>query len=178
MRNSTPNTSNASLKGQVGRSDSLRHNKSNPPSRSSSFNRNDTKSSGGGVRAGLATLPRDLASRSRSQGDYVTVLEIGGMETRSKSATSRPSRDTSSTFRRAQENSRSGSVSRVTENSGTVSVHIKQNSGQALAGSHITDSRPARKQSIKIGRENSTPQVSRLDPAALKRFVNIIDTLL
>ena len=178
VRNSTPNTSNASLKGHVGRSDSLRHNKSNPPSRSSSFNRNDTKNSGPPVRAGLATLPRDVASRSRSQGDYVTVLEIGGMETRSKSASTRPSRDSSNTFRRSQEASRSGSVSRVTESSGTVSVHIKQNSGQTLSGSGITDSRPARKQSIKIGRENSTPQVSRLDPTTLKRFVNIIDTLM
>ena len=173
VRNSTPNTSNVSLKGQVGRSDSLRHNKSNPPSRSSSFNRNEIKSSGSVLRSGLATLPRDVASRSRSQGDYVTVLEIGGVETRSKSATTRPSRDSSATFRRPT--SRSGSVSRVMESSGTVSVHIKQNSGQTPPSSHLTELRPTRKQSIKIGRENTNPQVSRLDPVTLKRYVIIID---
>ena len=163
VRNSTPNTSNVSLKGQVARSDSLRHNKSNPPSRSSSFNRTESRSSG--LRSGLATLPREGA-RSRSQGDYVTVLQIGGGETRSKSASTRPARDSSTSLRRT--GSRSGSVGRVTENSGTVSVHIKQNPGQ-------TEVRPTRKQSIKIGRENTSHQVSRLDPATLRRYVKIID---
>ena len=85
-RTSSPNTSNSSIKGfgktpSIGRADGLRN--SNPPSRSSSFNRADHKVLPA-VRPGLATLPRDAEKRSRSSGDYVTVLEIGSTETRSK----------------------------------------------------------------------------------------------
>ena len=58
-RNSTNNTSTGSR----------------PSSRSSSFTRADLKASPV-VRSGLATLPRDTQGRSRSSGDYVTVLEI------------------------------------------------------------------------------------------------------
>ena len=181
VRNSTPNSSNTSMKAPVGRSDSLRHNKSNPPSRSSSFNRTESKSSGSVVRTGLATLPRDVTTRSRSQGDFVTVLEIGGLETRSKSASTRPSRRTTEARPRSNSFKRSGSqlggvtggvTGGVVESSGTVSVHIK------AAGAGTEDNRPARKQSIKIGRENSTPQVSRVsrdNQATLQRFVNIVD---
>ena len=175
VRNSTPNSSNTSMKTHVGRSDSLRQNKSNPPSRSSSFNRSESKVGGSVLRAGLATLPRDLtSSRSRSQGDFVTVLEIGGVETRSKSASTRPSRRTTEATPRSNSFKRSGSsvaggVAGVVESSGTVSVHIKQNTAQT------EENRPARKQSIKIGRENPPPHVSRLNQSALKRFVNIID---
>ena len=176
VRNSTPNSSNTSMKAQVGRADSLRHNnKSNPPSRSSSFNRAESKSSGSGsgsaVRAGLATLPRDVNSRSRSQGDFVTVLEIGGLETRSKSASSRPSRRTNSLARSGERGAGAGAGAGggggggVVESSGTVSVHIKH----SRPGNNTEENRPARKQSIKIGRENPTPQVSRFNQATLKR---------
>ena len=175
VRNSTPNSSNTSMKTHVGRSDSLRQNKSNPPSRSSSFSRSESKSGGSVLRAGLATLPRDVSSRSRSQGDFVTVLEIGGAETRSKSASTRPSRRTTEATPRSNSFKRSGPslagsvAGGVVESSGTVSVHIKQNTA------HTEENRPARKQSIKIGRENPPPHVSRLNQSALKRFVNIID---
>ena len=140
------------------RSVSLRTNKSNPPSRSSSFNRSESKPSV--ARPGLATLPRE-AGRSRSQpGDYVTVLEIGGSGetgTRSKSASShRPSG--------GRKTSLNGTVSRSNSikngprvSSGTVSVHIKHN--QDVSNSQSVDSRRAasRRQSIKIGRvETST----------------------
>ena len=180
LRNTSPNRSNTSMKTHLGRSDSLRQNKSNPPSRSSSFNRTETKSGGSVLRAGLATLPRDVASRARSQGDFVTVLEIGGVETRSKSASTRPSRRTTEARPRSNSFKRSGSsvsgVSGVVESSGTVSVHIKQNTAVSRPlGSSTEENRPARKQSIKIGRENPTPHVSRLNQTTLKRFVNIID---
>ena len=59
----------------------------------------------------------------------------------------------------------------MVESSGTVSVHIKH----SRPGNNTEENRPARKQSIKIGRENPTPHVSRLNQTTLKRFVNIID---
>ena len=154
MRNVSPNTSTVSLKGvankRLGRSDSLR-NKSNPPSRSSSFNRSDSKPTL--ARPGLATLPREAGHRSRSQGDYVTVLEIGGGECRSKSASHRPSNKDASLVRSA---SRSNSLKR----GGTVSVHIKHS--QDVSSSHLLESRPvtARKQSIKIGRDDTSSSIS------------------
>ena len=172
LKNVSPNTSNLSLKTntntsassgvvrRVTRTDSLRK---EPVSRSSSLTRCDTGHRTVVSRQGVSTLPRDHGHstgqhRSRSQGDYVTVLEIGGSsssETRSKSA--RPvlrsgSRDTSL----GRTVSRSSSMKRGEQSgAGTVSVHIK----------HSQDSRPAavtpvRKQSIKIGRLESAEKKS------------------
>ena len=171
LKNASPNTSNLSLKTststsasgvvrRVTRTDSLRK---EPVSRSSSLTRCDTGHRTVVSRQGVSTLPRDHGHstgqhRSRSQGDYVTVLEIGGSsssETRSKSA--RPvlrsgSRDTSL----GRTVSRSSSMKRGEQSgAGTVSVHIK----------HSQDSRPAavtpvRKQSIKIGRLESAENKS------------------
>ena len=173
LKNASPNTSNLSLKTstsassgvvrRVTRTDSLRK---EPVSRSSSLTRCDTGPRTVVSRQGVSTLPRDHGHstgqhRSRSQGDYVTVLEIGGSssssssETRSKSA--RPvlrsgSRDTSL----GRTVSRSSSMKRGEQSgAGTVSVHIK----------HSQDSRPAavtpvRKQSIKIGRLESAENKS------------------
>ena len=173
LRNASPNTSNVSLKNGVnkrlGRSDSLRTNKSNAASRSSSFNRNENKPAAG--RPGLATLPREAGQRSRSQpggGDYVTVLEIGGAAeagaTRSKSASHRPSGGLNRSV------SRSNSIKKgLGESSGTVSVHIKHS--QDVPNSHSVDSRPApsRKQSIKIGRVETAPTVSTKTVNSMKR---------
>jgi hypothetical protein len=70
--------------GSFGRVDTLRT--SNPPSRSSSFNRGEKPPPSSLQRLpplsnASATLPRDAERRSRSSGcaggDYVTVLEIG-----------------------------------------------------------------------------------------------------
>jgi hypothetical protein len=71
--------------GSFGRVDTLRT--SNPPSRSSSFNRGEKPPSSSSLQRlpplsnASATLPRDAERRSRSSGcgggDYVTVLEIG-----------------------------------------------------------------------------------------------------
>ena len=170
LKNASPNTSNLSLKTstsassgvvrRVTRTDSLRK---EPVSRSSSLTRCDTGHRTVVSRQGVSTLPRDHGHstgqhRSRSQGDYVTVLEIGGSsssDTRSKSA--RPvlrsgSRDTSL----GRTVSRSSSMKRGEQSgAGTVSVHIK----------HSQDSRPAavtpvRKQSIKIGRLESAENKS------------------
>ena len=171
LRNASPNTSNVSLKNgankRLGRSDSLRTNKSNAASRSSSFNRSDNKPAVG--RPGLATLPREAGQRSRSQpggGDYVTVLEIGGAAeagaARSKSASHRPNLNRSV--------SRSNSIKKgLGESSGTVSVHIKHS--QDVPNSHSVDSRPApsRKQSIKIGRVETAPTVSTKTVNPMKR---------
>ena len=173
LRTASPNTSNVSLKGaankRLGRSDSLRTNKSNPLSRSSSFNRSESKPSV--ARPGLATLPRE-AGRSRSQpGDYVTVLEIGGSGetgTRSKSASHRPSGGRETSLNRAV--SRNNSIKKGPgESSGTVSVHIKHN--QDVSNSHSVDSRPApsRKQSIKIGRVETTSTPSNKTVRTVKR---------
>ena len=173
LRNASPNTSNVSLKNgankRLGRSDSLRTNKSNAASRSSSFNRSDNKPAVG--RPGLATLPREAGQRSRSQpggGDYVTVLEIGGAAeagaTRSKSASHRPSGGLNRSV------SRSNSIKKgLGESSGTVSVHIKHS--QDVPNSHSVDSRPApsRKQSIKIGRVETAPTVSTKTVNPMKR---------
>jgi hypothetical protein len=80
--------------GSFGRVDTLRGGAgggptSNPPSRSSSFGRGEKLppslsrppligGGGGGVLvAAAATLPRETERRSRSSGEYVTVLEIG-----------------------------------------------------------------------------------------------------
>jgi hypothetical protein len=71
--------------GSFGRVDTLRT--SNPPSRSSSFNRGEKPPQSSSLQRlpplsnTSATLPRDAERRSRSSGcaggDYVTVLEIG-----------------------------------------------------------------------------------------------------
>ncbi len=70
--------------GSFGRVDTLRT--SNPPSRSSSFNRGEKPPPSSSLQRlpplsnTSATLPRDAERRSRSSGcggDYVTVLEIG-----------------------------------------------------------------------------------------------------
>ena len=175
LKNASPNTSNVSLKAgacsntktsaggvsskRVTRTDSLRNNKSNPASRSSSFSRAGVSSRPAvtNVSTGHSTLPRDVGGhRSRSQGDYVTVLEIGGStNNRSKSASvSRPlvSRSASREGLLSRSASRSNSLKRVMGSSdqgaGTVSVHIRHG--------HDTqeprhEARPARKQSIKIG---------------------------
>ena len=184
LRNTSPNTSNVSLKTaaaaampRLGRSDSARNNKSNPASRSSSFSRGDTRPSV--ARSGLATLPREAGHRSRSQGDYVTVLEIGGAaaaaaETRSKSASTRPQRDTS--LGPGKPVSRSSSLRKgvSTTDGGTVSVHIRH--GQDVPGSHLLDPRPApaRKQSIKIGREDPAAAPTAREPRAAKRYLHSI----
>ena len=182
LRNASPNTSNVSLKTaankRLGRSDSLRANKSNAASRSSSFNRSDNKPAAG--RPGLATLPREAGQRSRSQpggGDYVTVLEIGGSAevgaTRSKSASHRPS---GSGLNRSV--SRSNSIKKgLGESSGTVSVHIKHS--QDVSNSHSADSRPApsRKQSIKIGRVETAPTVSTKTVNSTKRLEHLRFTM-
>ena len=175
LRNASPNTSNVSLKTaankRLGRSDSLKANKSNAASRSSSFNRSENKPAAAG-RPGLATLPREAGQRSRSQpggGDYVTVLEIGGSAevgaARSKSASHRPGGLNRSV-------SRSNSIKKG-ESSGTVSVHIKHS--QDVSNSHSTDSRPApsRKQSIKIGRVETAPTVSTKTVNSMKRLENL-----
>ena len=180
LRNASPNTSNVSLKTaankRLGRSDSLRNN-SNPPSRSSSFNRTESRPSGLN-RPGLATLPREAGHRSRSQGDYITVLEIGGQvggtEARSKSASHhRSSTREASLTRTASRSSSFKKGGSVLESGGTVSVHIKHS--QDVAGSHLLESRPApaRKQSIKIGREDSSTSLSSKKTAGtgLRRFV-------
>ena len=177
LRNASPNTSNVSLKTaankRLGRSDSLRANKSNAASRSSSFNRSESKPAAAG-RPGLATLPREAGQRSRSQpggGDYVTVLEIGGSAevgaARSKSASHRPG---GSGLNRSV--SRSNSIKKG-ESTGTVSVHIKHS--QDVSNSHSADSRPApsRKQSIKIGRVETAPTVSTKTVNSMKRLDNI-----
>ena len=183
LRNTSPNNSNVSLKTaaaakpRLGRSDSARNNKSNPASRSSSFSRGDTRPSV--ARSGLATLPREAGHRSRSQGDYVTVLEIGGAaaaaaETRSKSASTRPQRDTS--LGPGKPVSRSSSLRKgvSTTDGGTVSVHIRH--GQDVPGPHLLDSRPApaRKQSIKIGREDPAAAPPAREPRAAKRYLHSI----
>ena len=182
LRNTSPNTSNVSLKTaaaakpRLGRSDSARNNKSNPASRSSSFSRGDTRPSV--ARSGLATLPREAGHRSRSQGDYVTVLEIGGAaaaaESRSKSATTRPQRDTS--LGPGKPVSRSSSLRKgvSTTDGGTVSVHIRH--GQDAPGPHLLDPRPApaRKQSIKIGREDPAAAPPAREPRAAKRYLHSI----
>ena len=68
--------------GSFGRIDSLRGGppSSNPPSRSSIFGRGDKLPPSLSSRpqpTAVATLPRDAERRSRSSGEYVTVLEIG-----------------------------------------------------------------------------------------------------
>ena len=160
LKTNTSTSSSSGVVRRVTRTDSLRK---EPVSRSSSLTRCDTGPRTVVSRQGVSTLPRDHGHftgqhRSRSQGDYVTVLEIGGSsstDTRSKSA--RPvlrsgSRDTSL----GRTVSRSSSMKRGEQSgAGTVSVHIK----------HSQDSRPAavtpvRKQSIKIGRLESAENKS------------------
>ena len=180
-RTSSPNTSNSSIKGfgktpGIGRADGLRN--SNPPSRSSSFNRADHKHLPN-VRPGLATLPRDTEKRSRSSGDYVTVLEIGTTETRSKSASTRPVKtednyDISTLRKRVSVLSSSKPVSRSNslkktgsrgsyiesnEVVGPVSVLVRQSPD--ILNSNTLDGRPTRKQSIKIGRGDPSPSLSK-----------------
>jgi hypothetical protein len=72
---------NVARTSSFGRMDSARAGlpPSNPPSRSSSFGRGDKlpPSSSRQLPSAVATLPRDAERRSRSSGEYVTVLEIG-----------------------------------------------------------------------------------------------------
>ena len=179
-RTSSPNTSNTSIKclGKTpasARADGLRN--SNPPSRSSSFTRGDHTRVLPTTRPGLATLPRDTEKRSRSNGDYVTVLEIGTTETRSKSASTRPVRtddnyDVSALRKRvsvlstSKPSSRSnsfkkagsrGSIAESSESVGPVSVLVRQSPD--ILNSNTIDGRPRRKQSINIGRRDSSPSV-------------------
>merc|ERR1711892_308104 len=160
----------------IGRADGLRN--SNPPSRSSSFNRADHKALPA-TRPGLATLPRDAEKRSRSNGDYVTVLEIGTTETRSKSASTRAVKtddnyDVSTLRKRvsvlssskptSRSNSfkKSGSRGSFVESNevvGPVSVLVRQSPD--ILNSNTIDGRPRRKQSIDIGRRDSSPSLSK-----------------
>lgn len=184
-RTSSPNTSNSSIKGLgktpgIGRADGLRN--SNPPSRSSSFNRADHKALPT-IRPGLATLPRDAEKRSRSIGDYVTVLEIGTTETRSKSASTRPVKtednyDVSTLRKRVSVLSSSkpasrsnsfkksgsrGSFVESNESVGPVSVLVRQSPD--ILNSNMVDGRPRRKQSINIGRRDPSPSLSKDIPS-------------
>jgi hypothetical protein len=167
-RAASPNRSSSSLR-PVGRTQSS----GRAASRSSSFTRAEVRAAPV-VRSGLATLPRDSGGgRSRSSGEYVTVLEIGaegGARSRSAGAPrggarGAPPAATDEKPKRAGV-SRSSSLrragGRVGEGPGPVTVLVKQPAGPATG-----EGKPARKQSIKIGGEGGGPEGSSESGAAL-----------
>lgn len=178
-RTTSPNTSSSSMRG-VGRTPSTTRATptSRPTSRSSSFTKAEVKSASV-VRSGLATLPKEATGRSRSSGDYVTVLEIGSSEVsaRSRSAGVRGASKITVTSaapppetRRRAPVSRSSSLKKVGSKgslkegdavTGPVSVQVKQVRSRSWSRTVLSrqppspclplEGKPARKQSIKIG---------------------------